>query len=144
MIQKDIDDIRAFNRFYTSVIGLLDKHILNSNYSLPEVRIMYELYHHKSLTASDIINLIHLDKGYLSRIIKQFEKKKLIIKVRSEEDGRSIHISLSDSGTRKFEILNNASNKQIANILSFLNQEDSMNLLNHMKEIKTILQKIKF
>ena len=38
-----IANIRAFNRFYTRVLGLLDKYILNSQYTLPEVRILYEL-----------------------------------------------------------------------------------------------------
>jgi DNA-binding MarR family transcriptional regulator len=143
MIQKDIDEIRAFNRFYTSIIDLLDNHILNSHYSLPEVRIMYELYHHKSLTASNIITVLHLDKGYLSRILKQFEKKKLVAKTRSENDGRSVGISLTNLGTKEFEKLNTASNDQILNILSLLTQEETRDLLHHMKEIRDILQKAK-
>ena len=143
MTQKDIDAVRAFNRFYTRVIGLLDKHILNSNYSLPEVRIMYELYHHKSLTASDIIALLHLDKGYLSRILRQFEKKKTVTKVRSKNDGRSTRISLTHSGTNEFERLNIASNEQIGRILSLLTKEETGSLVSHMKEIKSILEKAK-
>jgi len=78
MKSQFIKEIRAFNRFYTNIIGLLDKHILNSNYSLPEVRIMFELYHNAGLTASDITSLIDIDKGYLSRILKDFQKNKLI------------------------------------------------------------------
>jgi len=144
MVQKDIDEIRAFNRFYTSVIGLLNNHILDSNYSLPEVRVLYELYHHHCLTASEIIAILHLDKGYLSRILKQFEKKKLVVKVRSENDGRSAHISLTNSGSIEFEKLNAASNEQIMNILSSLSQDESKKLLSHMKEVKIILQKVKF
>ncbi len=143
MTQKDIDAVRAFNRFYTRVIGLLDKHILNSQYSLPEVRIMFELYHHKSLTASDIIDLIHLDKGYLSRILRRFERKKVVSKVRSKNDGRSTRISLTPSGTNEFEKLNMASNEQIGRILSLLTKEETGSLVRHMNEIKIILEKVK-
>jgi DNA-binding MarR family transcriptional regulator len=143
MAQKDIDSVRAFNRFYTRIIGLLDNHILNSNYSLPEVRIMYELYHGKSLTASEIIDLLHLDKGYLSRILKQFERKKLVSKIWSKNDGRSALISLTPSGTKEFEKLNTTSNEQIAHILSLLTKEETVNLISRMQEIKTILEKAK-
>ena len=143
MTQKDIDTIRAFNRYYTEVTGLLNNHILDSSHSLPEVRIMFELYQHKSLTASDIIDLLHLDKGYLSRIIKQFEKKKLVAKTRSEDDGRSAHISLTDPGKKEFEKLNIAADKQVASLLSLLSQEEIRKLLSHMNEIKNILQKAK-
>ena len=71
-----IANIRSFNRFYTRVLGLLDKYILNSQYTLSEVRILYELATHENLTASDLIETLHIDKGYLSRIILDLRIKK--------------------------------------------------------------------
>jgi DNA-binding MarR family transcriptional regulator len=141
MNKKNIDDIRAFNRFYTSVIGLLDQHILNSKYSLAEVRILYELYHHENLTASDIITSLGIDKGYLSRIFRHFEKKKLILKRRSREDGRSVHLSLTKTGRSEFEVLNAASNEQIKKKLEPLTDAECDQLSRNMAEIKMILSK---
>jgi DNA-binding MarR family transcriptional regulator len=141
MKDKHIADIRAFNRFYTSIIGLLDQHILNSEYSLPEVRILYELYHHENLTASDIITALGIDKGYLSRIFHHFEKKKLIVKKRSNEDGRSIQLSLTKKGRSEFEILNEASNMQIKKTLEPLTDADCDKLARNMAEIKLIFSK---
>jgi hypothetical protein len=66
MKEKSIAEIRPFNRFYTTIIGLMDQHILNSRYSLPEVRILYD--HCVNATASDIMASLNIDKGYLSRI----------------------------------------------------------------------------
>ncbi len=141
MVHKHISEIRAFNRFYTRVIGLLDKYILDSKYTLPEVRILYELYHHNGMPASDIIQAMDIDKGYLSRMLSQFEKQKLISKKRSVEDGRSTHIYLTAKGRKEFEVLNGASDSQIKNILSQLPDGDCDKLLHYMAEIKKILSK---
>ena len=102
---QHIKELRAFNRFYTNIIGLLDMHILNSDYSLPEVRVMYELYHNTALTASDIITQFDIDKSYLSRILKKFEKNNLIRKVDSKTDKRAVVLHLSAKGKKEFENL---------------------------------------
>ena len=143
MREKHIADIRAFNRFYTDIIGLLDKYILNSRYSLPEVRIMYELYHHENLTASDLIASLQIDKGYLSRVLQQFVKKKLVSKKQSAADGRAAHLSLTKTGKKEFEVLNHAASDQISEILETLSDEDCHKLIRNMGEIREILSKRK-
>src|SRR3982751_3271446 len=113
MIDEHIARIRAFNRFYTVIIGLLDKY-LDSKFSLTEARIMFELhYHPDGMTASDLIDLLSLDKGYLSRLLQVLEKKKLILKKKSDRDGRVFHLHLSTKGSNVFEGLNNASQTQV-------------------------------
>jgi DNA-binding MarR family transcriptional regulator len=139
MLQKHINDVRAFNRFYTRIIGLLDKYLPGGNYTLPEVRVMYELYHNENVPASDIVQAIDIDKSYLSRILSQFEKKKLIAKKRSVEDGRSALIALTPKGKKEFELLNEATNVQVKAMLSQLPAADCNRLIHHMTEIKKIL-----
>jgi DNA-binding MarR family transcriptional regulator len=143
MQKKHVAAIRAFNRFYTSIIGLLDQHILESRYSLPEVRILFELYHSDELTASDIIAALRIDKGYLSRMLLHFQRKKLVSKKWSLADGRAAHLSLTEKGRKEFEILNEASNRQIKKLLESLTDEDCNRLVNNMTEIRTILSKTK-
>jgi DNA-binding MarR family transcriptional regulator len=136
-----IKEIRAFNRFYTNIIGLLDKHILNSSYSLPEVRIMFELYHNAGLTASDIIALIDIDKGFLSRILKNFQKNKLISKVTSPSDKRSAVLQLTAKGRKDFEVLNNSSDKQVENTFKNLSEKECDVLVQKMMEIQQLINR---
>jgi len=110
-------------------------------YSLPEVRVLYELYHHENLTAGDIVAFIGIDKGYLSRILRQFENKKLILKERSDKDGRSTRLSLTRAGVVEFELLNKASHDRIREILDSLTEEECDKLVRNMAEIKMILSK---
>ncbi len=136
-----IKEIRAFNRFYTSIIGVLDGYILNSNYSLPEVRILFELYYNEGLTASDIIMLLGIDKGYLSRILQHFESDKLISKIVARSDKRSVSLQLTAKGKKAFERLNAASDEQVKKTFAKLTESDCEKLIQKMKEIQQLIQK---
>ena len=67
--------MRRFNRFYTRQIGVLRKTYLDSPYSLGEMRVLYEIANGSALTASDIGRALDLDAGYLSRVLRNFEKR---------------------------------------------------------------------
>ncbi|HEX4851919.1 MAG TPA: MarR family winged helix-turn-helix transcriptional regulator [Puia sp.] len=143
MNQQAIQEIRAFNRFYTHFIGLLDRYLLHSKYTLPEVRVLYELYHMKNAKASDIVESLNMDKSYLSRVLHQFEKKKLIAKRISRIDKRSLHIQLTALGKNEFLALNKASDLQISGLLTGISKNDLSLLLQHMNGIKRLLEKNK-
>jgi DNA-binding MarR family transcriptional regulator len=140
--QKDpIADIRAFNRFYTDIIGLLDKHLLNSAYSLAEARVIYEIYIGKNVQASQIMTAMNIDKSYLSRLLKKLEKEQLIVKKPADHDARAMLISLTENGLKEFEILNKASIEQISKLIIHLNNTDQQELVSHMNSIINILKK---
>lgn len=90
--------VRGFNRFYTHQIGVLQEHLLQSDYSLTEIRVMYELSSRGDLTSADLCQMLSLDAGYLSRLVGGLEKKGLIQKVRSVTDARAVQLHLSDLG----------------------------------------------
>lgn len=141
MIEDKIAQIRSFNRYYTSVTGLLDKQYLNSEFSLTEARIMYELYHcPDGMTAKDIIELLNLDKGYLSRMLQSFEKRKLIEKRQSVSDKRSFYLYLSQIGSAVVSKLNNASQQQVADMLATFTEKEINELTGHMEAIRKILE----
>lgn len=142
MNANHVKEIRAFNRFYTSIIGLLDNHILQSKYSLPEVRVLYELFNNRNITASQIVELTDMDKGYLSRVLKSFERNKLIQRKTSATDQRSSNLMLAAKGKKEFLALNNAADKQIREKLKNLSDNDCNELIKKMVEIRRIITKV--
>lgn len=132
--------IRKFNRFYLPYFHLLTQKYLNSDYSVAEARILYEIYDHREISAKDIVDALHVDKGYLSRILKNFESKSIIEKKTSEEDCRRTLLTLTENGTALAESLIMESNMQIAKDLTGLSEDDMDKLVCKMNEIINILE----
>lgn len=141
--QELIEKIRAFNRFYTNVIGLLDQHFLDSPFSLTEGRVLYEICNTQDCSAKKIRENIVIDEGYLSRILDNFAKRGLINKTRSRTDGRLWIILPTEKGKREFASLNENSNQLISKLIEKLSAEEQADLLEKMEGIRALLEKAK-
>jgi DNA-binding MarR family transcriptional regulator/ribosomal protein S18 acetylase RimI-like enzyme len=135
-----IGSIRRFNRFYTNLLGLLDRTLLKSTYSLTEVRIMFELNRLSISSAFDLFKLLNLDPAYLSRILNSFEKKDIIQKERSNKDMRKQMLSLTNQGKQVITLLQEKANEQIKTLLDNVKDEDQNRLVNAMRTIEKILK----
>lgn len=141
-MEKDyIDEIRAFNRFYTAFLGILNKHFLSSKYSLPELRVMQAVRLQEGITASEIISLLNIDKSYLSRIILMFEKQKWITKKVSPTDRRVFNLYTTALGKKEFDKMDEVQIDQVRQTLANLTDEERENLVLYMANIKEILSK---
>ena len=139
MKKKIIPGIRAFNRWYTDLIGLLDQHLLDSNWSLAEARLIYEIHAGSPVQASQLTESLHVDKGYLSRLLKKLEKERIIARKRSPGDARAFLLSLTEKGMREFAGLNQASDVQIGRMLEPLSEAQQVELLGHMEAVMRLL-----
>ena len=135
-----VSEVRSFNRFYTKQIGLLEEGLLQSPYSLTEVRVLYELAHRDSCLASELAVELSLDPGYLSRILRKFQDQKLIERKQSKEDGRQNVLTLAAKGRAVFEPLNQASAKEVAAMLERLSLPERHRLVSSMKAIQSMLE----
>src|SRR5438105_15799986 len=93
--RHQIEPVREFNRFYTRLIGVLNRDYLDSPFSLAEGRVLMEVYYRKTTTASVIIQALGIDAGYLSRMLRGFERRSLLAKAGSVDDRRQKPLSLS-------------------------------------------------
>jgi len=124
MQQDIISDIRKFNRFYTILLGILEKHVLDTGYSLTEARVILEIGFMRECIANDLVERLKIDRSYMSRIIAKLSKDELLIKESSPSDSRVSLIQLTPKGMAFFQQLNEKSDEQIVELLQGLSQKE--------------------
>lgn len=134
-----VQSVRRFNRFYTQTIGVLNEGHLDSPFSLTEVRVLYEITHREAPTASEIGRDLGLDAGYMSRMVRGFERKGLVVRTRSETDGRRSHLSLTKKGRDLFARLDARACDEIATVLGTLAPGDQERITAAMQTVERLL-----
>ena len=135
-----IGAVREFNRFYTRQLGLLNKGFLCSEWTLTEVRVLYEIATREGVTARQIANELQLDEAYLSRILGKFQRHRLINRNTSALDARQQLIGLTPTGHAAFRPLDRCATRQIERMLAPLDVADRTALVDSMARLQEILQ----
>ena len=131
--------VRSFNRFFTRQIGVLREGLLHSEFTLTEMRVLYELAHHGDQPSAALCRDLGLDRGYLSRILAKFESAGLVSKVPSATDGRSKLLHLTAHGRAVYEPLDRRSREEVGDMLSRFDEADQQRMLEAMRTIHELL-----
>ena len=134
-----VETVREFNRFYTRRIGVLHESLLHSAFTLTESRLLWELAHRESTTATELAQSLELDAGYLSRLLSSFKERGLIKAARSKDDARRTNLSLTAAGRRAFAPLNTRSQQQVTELLARLAEPQQQLLLQAFGQIGRLL-----
>lgn len=101
----EIDALRAFNRAYTNRLGLLDAKLDRSPFTLSEARVLYELAHRTDPTGASLARSLRMDPGQISRTLKRFAARGLVLARDDPAHGRHQLLSLTDLGRQTFAAL---------------------------------------
>src|ERR1700709_2013701 len=134
--------VRAFNRFYTRKLGVLDQQLLKGPYSLSEARVLYELAHREGLSAKEIGSELGLDAGYLSRIVQNFDENGLITRKPLASDRRQYRLSLTAKGRQAFAKLERSSHDDVAAMLGKRAAAERAAVVSAMAAIEHVLEPV--
>jgi len=134
-----VDVVRRFNRFYTRRIGALRAGLLDSPFPLAEARLLYELAHRERPTASALARDLGLDAGYLSRMLRGLERKRLITRERSPSDARQSLLGLTAAGRRAAATLDTRSSAEVRAMLGKLPDAGQRRLVEAMRDVERLL-----
>lgn len=162
---ENVSRVRGFNRYYTAKLGVLQEGMHDSAYTLTEARVLYELAQNsgarrsdrrlvqegatverrrsdrrKGVTAKELATMLGLDPGYLSRILKRFEKESLLSRTPGEKDKRQVQLQLTSQGRERFRTLDKGSQELVAGMLAPLTLEQQDELVRAMATIENLLE----
>jgi DNA-binding MarR family transcriptional regulator/GNAT superfamily N-acetyltransferase len=132
--------VRAFNRFYTHVIGILNDAYVHTRWNVSEARVIYELAQRAGADTAILRRDLDIDSGYLSRIVSRFEKEGLVVCERSPLDGRRQILSLTAAGREEFVELDRRSSEDIRALLAQHPERVQLRLLGAMDAIQAVLE----
>jgi DNA-binding MarR family transcriptional regulator/GNAT superfamily N-acetyltransferase len=138
-VRDAIEDVRSFNRFYTRVIGVLDEGVVETAYSLPEARVLFELAQADEREVSDVRRALAVDAGYLSRMLTRLEAHELIARRRSDRDARRQLVQLTERGRAEFAVLDSRSSERVRGLVSGLGEPEQRRLAAAMGAIRELL-----
>ncbi|RJE85989.1 GNAT family N-acetyltransferase [Paracoccus onubensis] len=139
---SDIASVRQFNRFHTRLVGALNDRLLASDYSLPQVRILYEIANARPdapPSARELGRILRMDTGYLSRIVSGLEGEGLVMRTPSSDNAKRLALTLTDRGRAVFNGLNAASAEEVAALLAPLSKSERGQLVGAMHRIRRLL-----
>jgi DNA-binding MarR family transcriptional regulator len=139
-MRRQIEAVRAFNRFYTDFLGLLNQDLYGAPVTLGEARVLLEIGRAPGIQARDLMGLLSMDRGHLSRTLGRLERRGLIARRRREADRRSLGISLTAAGNELLAELERLSSDQIRGILKGLSPARRRELLGAMAAIQGMLK----
>jgi DNA-binding MarR family transcriptional regulator/GNAT superfamily N-acetyltransferase len=135
-----VQEIRAFNRFYTNLIGALDysRH-LHTPYTLTEARVLYELAHASRTDAADLRAALSVDAGQLSRMLAKFERDGLVTRSPSARDARRQRVELTGRGRETQALVEERAQEAVGVLLSRVPTAERARLRDAMRTIREIL-----
>jgi DNA-binding MarR family transcriptional regulator/GNAT superfamily N-acetyltransferase len=138
-VGDEVPAVRAFNRFWTQQIGLLQAGLVDTPYSLTEARVLFELAQHESTDLADLRRGLQLDAGYLTRVVGRLKDAGLVTSRRSPDDGRRQVIRLTERGRAEFRTLDARSSEATAAMLAGVPAAERRRLVAAMATIEDTL-----
>jgi DNA-binding MarR family transcriptional regulator/GNAT superfamily N-acetyltransferase len=134
-----VAEFRSFNRLYTRQIGLLDKHLLKSRFSLLEARVLYEVANGTVATAADLCRTLAVDKAQISRVVARLRAQGLVASRVSPDHAKHRLLSLTRSGRATFAVLDRDAAAQMERLLAPLDASSTKRAAEAVHQLQSIL-----
>ena len=138
---REISAVRAFNRFYTRKLGLIEPKLLHSPFTLQEARIMYEIAHRSACTATDLTRDLGLDPGFVSRTLQGLQRRQIVTRRPSKDDGRVNELSLTAKGRTAQAELERRTREELGSLLAALDDNQRAAVVQAMTTIERTLER---
>lgn len=140
MDENVIKKMRGFNRYYTMWLEVMNKGYLGTELSWPESRVLFEIYLHSGINATELCGHLNMDKSYASRLLAGLEKSGLVRRELVSGSKGIKKLCLTEAGIKEAKQIDIRGDEQLAEKLKALDKADCERLCEAMAQIERILR----
>lgn len=139
MDERQIQQVRSFNRTVTRRIGVLTDDYLGRGRPLAESRLIFEIGR-DGAEVRDLRARLSLDSGYLSRLLRSLESQGLAKSQPAPGDARVRRVTLTAKGRREVDLLDRRSQDFATSLLASLGPSQRERLTGAMAEVERLMR----
>ncbi|TWG97419.1 MarR family transcriptional regulator with acetyltransferase activity [Nocardioides sp. J9] len=110
--------LRRFNRTYTQRIGVLEESFLGTGRPLAVSRLLFEIGSAGAVGVRELRELLDLDSGHLSRMLRRLEDDGLVATTVDGADRRRRLVSLTTAGQQAYDDLERRSDERASSLMA--------------------------
>ncbi len=136
---RTVAQLRAFNRFITRFARALERRYLDTDFTLLEARLLWEVHATPGETALKLQERLGIDGGQMSRLVARLEKSGHIERPRAKDDARRRPIRLTKLGQEAFAELDRRADAQSRQFLDRLDEAQQTSLAASLEQVATLM-----
>ncbi len=137
---KNIITVKNFNRLYMPTLDLFSGAYMTSAYSLPESRVLLEIYANDGCKGSYVAKRIGADKSNVAKIIRNYVKEGFVTRLECPTDKRAYELHLTEKGKTRAEEFIRLADESITKKIEYLSKENTETLLKAFDTISTVMK----
>ena len=139
MTERQIEQVRRFNRIVTQHVGALEESYLRRGRPLGQARLLHEIGP-DGLEVRSLRDRLKLDSGYVSRLLRALEGQGLVETQNGKGDGRVRRAVLTPKGRAERDTYDAMSDELAASFLAPLDPGQRERLVSAIAEVERLLR----
>lgn len=127
---------KSFRTYVASQIG-------EHNFTVPQLMVLQELYHHPNITLKELSELVGLAKSTVCGIVDRLEMQGAVNRVRDTSDRRNVIISLSPGVTELSDTVDIIKKNYLAGLLKNTDQSEVNKIIYGLRALNSLTEKQK-
>lgn len=131
---------KNFRKYILAQIGKHQAQIGKYNLTVPQLMVMQELYSHPNITLTELSDLMGLAKSTVSGIVDRLEKQGTVVRVRDEEDRRTVKISLAPGVSELKDAINEIKKNYLTELLGKVKPDEVKQIVDGLKMLNLLME----
>jgi MarR family transcriptional regulator, organic hydroperoxide resistance regulator len=142
-VNKKAEVARLFAELGKLLKQNMRKSVEDSGLTMPQTMVIGTLIKYGEMKITELSNKVNLSNSTISGIVDRLEKQQLVVRVRSEEDRRTVYVKVTEKVEEFHEGIHRKIEESFEELLSTGTSEDMDKIIEGLNTLKRIIRERK-